>query len=353
MENKNKINISSLLNILTLRYDTSIKPNLPPKNPRDFSADENCVTTQNIEDSICNEIKNKLDDTEVSIALSGGVDSTLVLALLRKVKPDQKIHAVSIKFNNSIDETPIASEIAQKFDAEHEIIHLDNYLSELPKAISIIKLPFWDLHWYYVVKKAKTLSKTLISGDGGDELFGGYTFRYKKFLSLTSEDSSPIDKVKAYLSCHERDRVSDQADIFTKACNFSWDSIYNKLLPFFDNDLNRINQVYLADYNGKLLYNFNPINTRIIDHYEMNLLTPLLNEKLIASASHIPSSSKYDEKSNVGKLPLRELLYKHGVSELVGKEKLGFNVNTLNLWKEKGYDLFKSFFEIDSNDTLN
>ena len=345
MENKNKINISSLVNILTLRYDTSIKPNLPTKNPRDFSVDENCVTTQNIEDSICNEIKNKLDDTEVSIALSGGVDSTLVLALLRKVKPDQKIHAVSIKFSNSVDETPAASEIAQKFDAEHEIIYLDNYLSELPKAISIIKLPFWDLHWYYVVKKAKTLSKTLISGDGGDELFGGYTFRYKKFLSLTSEDSSPIDKVKAYLSCHERDRVSDQADIFTKTCNFSWDSIYNKLLPFFDNDLNRINQVYLADYNGKLLYNFNPINTRIIDHYKMNLLTPLLNEKLITSASHIPSSSKYDEKSNVGKLHLRELLYKHGVSELVGKEKLGFNVNTLNLWKEKGHDLCKYFFD--------
>ena len=345
MENKNKINISSLVNILTLRYDTSIKPNLPTKSPRDFSVDENCITAQNIEDSICNEIKNKLDDTEVSIALSGGVDSTLVLALLRKVKPDQKIHAVSIKFSNSVDETPAASEIAQKFGAEHEIIYLDNYLSELPKVISIIKLPFWDLHWYYVVKKAKTLSKTLISGDGGDELFGGYTFRYKKFLSLTSEDSSPIDKVKAYLLCHERDRVSDQADIFTKTCNFSWDSIYNKLLPFFDNDLNRINQVYLADYNGKLLYNFNPINTRIIDHYEMNLLTPLLNEKLITSASHIPSSSKYDEKSNVGKLHLRELLYKHGVSELVGKEKLGFNVNTLNLWKEKGHDLCKYFFD--------
>ena len=117
------------------------------------------------------------------------------------------------------------------------------------------------------------------------------------------------------------------------------------MLPFFDNDLNRINQVYLADYNGKLLYNFNPINTRIIDHYKMNLLTPLLNEKLITSASHIPSSSKYDEKSNVGKLHLRELLYNHGVSELVGKEKLGFNVNTLNLWKEKGHDLCKYFFD--------
>ena len=71
----------------------------------------------------------------------------------------------------------------------------------------MIKMPFWDLHWYYVVKKSQTLSKLLVSGDGGDELFGGYTFRYKKFLSLTSETSSPLDKVIAYLECHERDRV--------------------------------------------------------------------------------------------------------------------------------------------------
>ena len=135
-------------------------------------------------------------------------------------------------------------------------------------------MPFWDLHWYYVVKKAKTLSKTLISGDGGDELFAGYTFRYNKFLSLTSDNSTPLEKVKAYLQCHERDRVSDQESVFGKKCNFSWEKIYGKLLPFFDNDLSRINQVYLADFNGKLLYNFIPINTRIIDYFVMNLLTP-------------------------------------------------------------------------------
>ena len=345
MENSNKVDTSSLVNILTLRYDPSIKPNLIPKNSKDFLENEKPITPQKIENSILNEIQTKLDGNTTSIALSGGVDSTLMLALLRKVKPTQKIHAVSIKFSNSVDETPAASEIAQKFNAEHHIIHLENYLSELPKAISIIKLPFWDLHWYYVVKKAKTLSKTLISGDGGDELFTGYTFRYKNFLSLTSENSSPLEKVKAYLECHIRDRVPDQSDIFTKTCDFSWNNIYERLLPFFDNDLSRINQVCLADYNGKLLYNFNPINTRIINFFEMNLLTPLLNDELISSATHIPSVQKYDEQSDIGKLPLRELLEKHDASSLVGKQKLGFNVNTLNLWKENGRDLCKYFLD--------
>ena len=99
---------------------------------------------------------NYINEQEISIALSGGVDSALMLSLLRKTKPDVKINAISIKFANSIDETPAASKIAEKYNADHHIIHLENYLSELPKAISIIKLPFWDLHWYYVVKKSKT-----------------------------------------------------------------------------------------------------------------------------------------------------------------------------------------------------
>ena len=345
MENNNKVNTSSLVNILTLRYDPSIKPNLIRKSSKDFLEDKKSITTQKIENSILNEIQTKLDGNTTSIALSGGVDSTLMLALLRKVKPAQKIHAVSIKFSNSVDETPAASKIAEKFNAEHHIIHLENYLSELPKAISIIKLPFWDLHWYYVVKKAKTLSQTLISGDGGDELFAGYTFRYKKFLSLTSEDSSPLEKVKAYLECHERDRVYDQSDIFSKNCNFSWEKIYERLLPFFTNNLTRLNQVYLADYNGKLLYNFNPINTRIIEHFEMSLLTPILSNKLISQASRIPTQNKYDEQNNVGKMPLRTLLESNNVSYLVGKEKLGFNVNTINLWNKHGHDLCKYFFD--------
>ena len=343
-----EINPSSLVNILTLRYDPSIKPNLVPKNSKDFLANDNSIDVQYFENLICNEMENKLktlDDKELSIALSGGVDSTLVLTLLRKINPEIKLHAVSIKFANSVDETPAASKIAERFNAEHHIVHLENYLSELPKAISIVRLPFWDLHWYYVVKKSNTLSKTLLSGDGGDELFAGYTFRYSKFLSLTSDNSTPLEKVKAYLECHERDRVPDQAEIFTRKCNFSWDSIYNRLLPFFDNELDRINQVCLADYNGKLLYNFSPINSRIINAFDMNLLTPILSEELLSIAPHIPIKHRYDEENNIGKLPLRKLIEKHNVSSLISTEKLGFNVNTLNLWKTHGHDLCKEFFD--------
>ena len=347
MENNNSLlNPSSLVNILTLRYDPNLKPNLPKKTWNDFESNNTSLSIDSIEKSICNNLEKKLEkynENKISIALSGGVDSTLVLSLLRKIKPDIEIHAISIKFANSVDETINASKIAAEFNAEHHIIELDNYLLELPKAISMIKLPFWDLHWYYVAKNAKSLSKILISGDGGDELFAGYTFRYKKFLSLTSKNSSPLEKIQAYLKCHERDRVDDQEHIFGKKIKFSWESIYQILFPYFDNKLSSLQQVLLADYNGKLLYNFNPINKKIVDELKIELITPILNPELISSAPHTILSQNYDEIQNIGKLPLRKILEKNGHSNLVNTQKLGFNVNTINLWKEHGHVLCEKF----------
>tara|TARA_B100000029_G_scaffold401399_1_gene400575 strand:- start:1659 stop:2876 length:1218 start_codon:yes stop_codon:yes gene_type:complete len=341
------IHPSSFKNILTLRYDPSIESNLPSKNWNDFSQSNESINADFIEKSILNAISKKLENfsENISIALSGGVDSTLVLSLIRKIKPEIEIDAISIKFAKSVDETPNAAKIAETFEANHHIISLDNYLSELPKAISIIKAPFWDLHWYYVVKKSQTLSKILVSGDGGDELFGGYTFRYEKFLSLTSENSTPLDKVKAYLECHERDRVPDQEKIFTTKSNFSWNEIYRLLMPYFDNKLSRLEQVFLADYNGKLLYNFNPINSRIVDYFNIEMLAPIINTELLTLAPSISKTLKYDEKNNIGKLLLRKILKNNNAESLVTDQKLGFNVNTINLWNSHGQKLCQYFLE--------
>ena len=133
MDNNNqRINPSSLVNILTLRYDPSINPNLPKKNFQDFEPKQKQPNIDLIEKSISDNIDQKLEslnDQKICIALSGGVDSTLVLSLLRKIKPDIDIEALSIKFANSVDETKAASKIAHKFNASHTIIDLENYVN--------------------------------------------------------------------------------------------------------------------------------------------------------------------------------------------------------------------------------
>jgi len=348
-----KIKPSSITNILTLRYDPSIKPNLPKKIWSDLKPSIQKPSIEVIEKSIQGTIKaqlNALSVKKICIALSGGIDSALILTLIKKTIPDIQVDAISVKFANSVDETESASKIAAELGAEHHVIYLENYLRELPKAISIIKLPFWDLHWYHVVKKSQTLSKHLASGDGGDELFGGYTFRYKKFLSLINANSTPLEKTKAYLSCHERDRVPDQEKLFGKKSKFSWKFIYETLIDYFDNTLSPIEQVFLADYNGKLLYNFNPINTKILNHFSVKPISPLLSEDMISYALGIPSQYKYDQTKNIGKLSLRKILSKYNIDKLIPNEKLGFNVNTLNLWTSFGQSLCKEYL-IDSEIT--
>ena len=341
-----KIKPESITNILTLRYDPSIKPNLPKKAWSDLKPSIQKPSIEFIEKSIKGTIRKQLDNSSVKkicIALSGGIDSALILTLIKKTLPDIQVDAISVKFANSVDETESASKIAAELEVDHHIIYIENYLRELPKAISIIKLPFWDLHWYHVVKKSQSLSKHLASGDGGDELFGGYTFRYKKFLSLTNTNSTPLEKVKAYLSCHERDRVPDQEKLFGKKSKFSWESIYERLITYFDNPLSTIEQVFLADYNGKLLHNFNPINTKILNYFDAESISPLLSEDMISYALGIPFQYKYDKTKDIGKLSLRKLLSKYNIDKLVPNEKLGFNVNTLNLWKSFGQSICQEY----------
>ena len=119
----------------------------------------------------------------------------------------------------------------------------------------------------------------------------------------------------------------------------------NSLLPYFDNPLSRLDQVFLADYNGKLLYNFNPVNTSIAKSFDIKLLTPLLNNNLISYGLTIPNQFKYDPTQNIGKLPLRDLLVKNQADSLISKEKLGFNVNTINLWKSLDHKICKEFLD--------
>ncbi len=341
---------SEICNILTLRYNPKLKPLLPRKTSEDFGHSAE-VSTEYIENSIFNSLNEKIEYSKtkkISIALSGGVDSTLILAMLRKIFPDIEIEAITIKFAKSTDESFVAAKIAENFGANHNIVYLENYLEELPKAISIIKMPFWDLHWYHVVKKSQSLSKHLVSGDGGDELFGGYTFRYEKFLSITTQNSTPLEKVKAYLQCHERDRVPDQEDLFDAKAEFTWDAIYDILLPYFDNSLPSLDQVFLADYNGKLLYNFSPVNTRILNHFQVEGISPLLSDLIISFATRIPNMQKYDQNKNLGKLSLRELLKRYNAISFVPDQKLGFNVNTKNLWESHGKNLCTEYL-LDSS----
>jgi asparagine synthase (glutamine-hydrolysing) len=322
-----------------------LSPKLLPENFHEKQADEK--PEEFVEKSIREKISHEIGTNagKIGISLSSGIDSTLILALLREEYPSNEIESVSVKFRESTDETDASKKISEKFQTNHHVLEIDNFLEELPKAISIVKQPFWDLHWYYLVKKMKNFTNVFLSGDGGDELFGGYTFRYKKFFELTSKNSTTNEKIIAYLNCHERDWVPDQESIFDKENQFKWNDIYKILEPYFDNTLPRLTQVFLADYNGKLTHNMQPLYKLIHDYFSIRNITPMQNEELIQFSCILRNDQKYDFKSNLGKIILVNLLDKYNLKHLTSLQKQGFSVNTSNLWNTYGKKTFLYYFD--------
>ena len=154
-----EVNSDSLKNILTLRYDPSFEPLLPKQRWENFQEKKSSNYLNVIENTIENTFKKyeKSLKQKPVISLSSGIDSTLVLTLLRNLYPDIDIDSISVSFSESFDESPQAKKLAEKFQTNHHIIKIENFLENLPEAISIVGAPFWDLHWYEVAKSAKSL----------------------------------------------------------------------------------------------------------------------------------------------------------------------------------------------------
>ncbi len=343
----NPVQLENIKQILTLRYSKNLESLSPEINSEQFKikqiSNPEVFVEKSIRKSISEQIGN--DPKSIGISLSSGIDSTLVLALLREEYPSANVESISVRFSESVDETEKSKKISEKFNTNHHVLEIDNFLEELPMAISIVKQPFWDLHWYYLVKKIKGHTNLFLSGDGGDELFGGYTFRYKKFLELTTTNSTVEEKILAYLKCHERDWVPDQQDIFNSKMKFNWNEIHNILKPFFNNSLSRLSQVFLADYNGKLTHNMQPLYSSLHQYFGMKNITPILNDELIELSFQLSDEQKYDSSTNSGKLILQKILHKFNLNNLISSNKQGFSVNTTNMWNSYGKTIFLHFFD--------
>ena len=343
----NSVQLENIKQILTLRYSTNLESLSLKMMPKQFKikqiANPENFVEESIKKSICVQLGN--DPEKIGISLSSGIDSTLVLAILRKEYPNSAIESVSVKFSDSVDETENSRKISEKFETNHHVLEIDNFLKELPKAISIVKQPFWDLHWYYLVKEFKKYTNLFLSGDGGDELFGGYTFRYKKFLELTTPTSTTEEKIIAYLKCHERDWVPDQQDIFSKNMKFSWDEIHSILKPYFNNSLPRLSQVFLADYNGKLTHNMQPLYSSLHQYFDVKNITPILNDDLIHFSCQLSNNQKFDNDTYSGKIILQNIIDKLNLKHLISPKKQGFSVNTTNMWYSYGQKIFEHYFD--------
>ena len=335
-------------NILTLRYDPTIEINSPvpkiiPDHVESKRGDKH-PSSKEIENELRHIIKKSisgLDPKRISIALSTGVDSNLMLSLIRDEYPKLDIKCISVSFDES-GEASFAKKIAESKDTDFYNVIVENPIKDLPFLISVIKEPRWNLYQYYFIEKSKKYSNVLFTGDGGDELFAGYTFRYNKFLKLFKEEDDWKQRVRHYLDCHERDWVPDQDKIFGENIRFDWSSVYSLLRMYFDNELDPLDQVFLADYNGKLIYDFVPTNDKFFNYFGVNGLSPILDNKIIEMSYRIPPSLKFNKETGIGKIPLREILSGLDSGKNISDTKIGFGMDLKKLWSSSAKEIVTS-----------
>jgi asparagine synthase (glutamine-hydrolysing) len=130
-----------------------------------------------------------VSDVALGCFLSGGIDSSIVAAAMRAAVPkEQKVLTFSIGFDDPrYDESEYAAEVAAHLGTDHHsfIVH-PNAAEDLPKLATAFGEPIADssaLATHYLSRETRKYVKVALSGDGGDELFGGYDrYRALRFL---------------------------------------------------------------------------------------------------------------------------------------------------------------------------
>jgi asparagine synthase (glutamine-hydrolysing) len=153
--------------------------------------DENEAESQ-IMHSLMSSVKMRLiSDVPLGAFLSGGIDSSIIVALMAK-SSNKKPKTFTIGFADEprFDETFYAKKVSEMYDTDHTEIKLryEDVIDDLPGILDSFDEPFADssaLPTFMVSKATRHHVKVALSGDGGDELFGGYN----KYIGMMAQRS--------------------------------------------------------------------------------------------------------------------------------------------------------------------
>lgn len=312
-------------NMLTLRYDPMQRPTVPHLKYQAWIAGIHDTTALELEAKLLHSIMRLEPFAHIGIGLSSGIDSTLLLCLIRKVFPDKKITAIHYDgVNNELEDAKI---YAEKYGAEFVAISKDTILDTIDWQVSILKDMIWDGFDYLLFQTARNFRcDVLVDGTGADELFGGYTFRYFNYAAPSGD--SVESKSYAYLDVHNRDWVVDQAHLFGPEMPFDWNMILEHIRPYFANSLPLVSQIFHADWNGKLAHLFTRKQAVFSKVYQVPAYSPYLNSAVVEYGTHLDHTCKF--AGSIGKKPLRQIAARQGLA--VTPKKLGFSHDVVSDW---------------------
>lgn len=324
-----------------------------------------------------------VSDVDVGAYLSGGMDSGTVTAIAARSLPYMRTFTCGFDLSSAsgielnFDERAAAERMSYTFKTEHYemVLKAGDMERVLPRLAWHLEEPRVGQSYpnFYVAQLASKFNKVVLAGTGGDEIFGGYPWRY--YRAVVNQDFEQyIDKYYVYWQrlipnsvirqvfapiwddvSHVwtrdifRDTFSTHADRLTRPEDYVNHSLYLEAKTFLHGLLiveDKLSMAHSLETRVPFLDN------DLVD-FAMKLPTRLKLGKLdevVAINENEPGdkTARYFQKTNDGKLLLRKAMERHVPQEVVSREKQGFSAPDASWFKGESIDYVRKV--IDAKD---
>ncbi|MGA2654928.1 MAG: asparagine synthase C-terminal domain-containing protein, partial [Gammaproteobacteria bacterium] len=304
-----------------------------------------------------------VSDVPIGSLLSGGIDSSLITALMIR-NSNQQINTFSIGFNESkYNEAPYAKEVAKHLGTNHHELYVNSN-----DALNLVeKLPQWydepfadhsQIPTLMLCAMAKKHATVVLSGDGGDELFAGYT-RYRDTLkqwqriclfpySIRLRIAKAIQTISANTINHFSPKITRRLhhisqilsmekldDLYRSKCSV-WESPETILINaqetknmWEDNIIqkstsNILERIMLIDIHSYLPDDILTKVDRASMSVALEVRVPIIDHRVVELASQLPIHMKLRNQRT--KWALRQILYQYVPQHLIERRKKGFGM---------------------------
>ena len=351
--------------IKTTRY---FQPNFSPNE--NLTLDEAINKIENVfEDSVNT---HKISDVEVGCFLSSGVDSSYVSTFF----PGQKAFTVGFDFGERYNEISFAQKVSTHVGLEHhyKIISSEEFWENIGKVQYMMDQPLADpscIALYFVSKLASEYVKVVLSGEGADEFFGGYTIYYESpifkiyqkilpkcvrrglakmvnalpfhfkgqsFIDRASKDLNERFIGNAYMfSQKDKEKLLKDPSLATNPSDFC-KGFYEQASQY-DN----VTKMQYLDINLWMVGDILLKADRMSMANSLELRVPFLDKEVFKVASSLPTRLKVNKENT--KYAMRMAALKHLPEATAKKRKLGFPVPTRVWLRDKQYyNIVKDMF---------
>lgn len=318
--------------------------------------------------------KQLIADVKVGSFLSGGLDSSTIVGVVKEFVTEQT--TVSFGYSGENSELNFAEEIARKYNTQHIEIYENrgDITKELLKVSRFFDEPFADMSYvpqYKICEAAARHLKVVLAGDVGDELFGGYSF-YSVENQLKNHFSynNIIAKfgMKIYGKFKTSSYISQQNQKYKNILDFHQNSVRNFFTPeeiselgiknayqqsfSFSPNPNSLNDIMRVDMEKYVPGNMLVKSDRMAMANSLEVRTPFLDKDFAEFCLQLPENLKLNGEND--KIILREAMQNYWTKTIQNRHKQGFGSPVEN-WMVEGnmMTLSKDLLENKSSKVYN